>query len=156
MFIGFAMLASKKAHYTFCPFYLFIYYYYYYYYFILFYFGFRATLVAYGGSQARGSNWSHSCQPKPQPPQRWILNPLSEARDPTSNLTVPGQIRFCCATMGTLLFAHFKMDFLSFCYCLIIDLHGGQIVTLWSPKVMLFSQFIVTILKFACCFTKQV
>ena len=30
-----------------------------------------------------------------------ILNPLSEARDGTRNLTVPSQIRFCCATMGT-------------------------------------------------------
>ena len=33
--------------------------------------------------------------------QRWILNPLSEARDRTHNLMVPSQIRFLCATMGT-------------------------------------------------------
>ena len=33
--------------------------------------------------------------------QRWILNPLSEARDRTCNLVVPSRIRFCCATMGT-------------------------------------------------------
>ena len=28
--------------------------------------------------------------------QRWILNPLSEARDQTRNLMVPSQICFCC------------------------------------------------------------
>ena len=28
---------------------------------------FRATPAAYGGSQARGSNWSYNCQPTPQP-----------------------------------------------------------------------------------------
>ena len=32
--------------------------------------------------------------------QRWILNPLSEARDRTHNLVVPSQIRFHCAMMG--------------------------------------------------------
>ena len=32
--------------------------------------------------------------------QRWILNLQSEARDRTYNLMVPGQILFCCATMG--------------------------------------------------------
>ena len=31
-----------------------------------------------------------------------ILNPLSEARDPTLILTVPSWIRFHCATLGTL------------------------------------------------------
>ena len=30
-----------------------------------------------------------------------ILNPLSEARDRTSNLIVPSWIRFCCAMPGT-------------------------------------------------------
>ena len=33
--------------------------------------------------------------------QRLILNPPSEARDQTRNLTVPSWIRFRCATMGT-------------------------------------------------------
>ena len=33
--------------------------------------------------------------------QRQILNPLSEVRDQTDNLTVPGQIRFCCTTLET-------------------------------------------------------
>ena len=30
-----------------------------------------------------------------------ILNPLRDARDRTLDLTVPGQVRFCRATMGT-------------------------------------------------------
>ena len=54
---------------------------------------FRAVLVAYGGSKARGSNlyslyYSHSnagseliCDLHRRLQQRWILNPLSEARD---------------------------------------------------------------------------
>ena len=33
--------------------------------------------------------------------QRWIFNPLSEARDQTHNLIVPTQICFCSATTGT-------------------------------------------------------
>ena len=33
--------------------------------------------------------------------QRWILNPLSEARDGTRNLMVPSRIRFPCTMMGT-------------------------------------------------------
>ena len=33
--------------------------------------------------------------------QRQILNPLSEAKDGTCNLTVPSWIRFRCATIGT-------------------------------------------------------
>ena len=33
--------------------------------------------------------------------QRWILNPLSEARDRTSNLMVPSWIWFHCTTTGT-------------------------------------------------------
>ena len=63
---------------------------------------FRATPVAYGGSWARGqigataaglhhSSWW----------QRWVLNPPSEARDRTCNLTDTSQIRFHCATTGT-------------------------------------------------------
>ena len=32
--------------------------------------------------------------------QHWILNPLSKARDPTGNLTLPSRIHFRCATTG--------------------------------------------------------
>ena len=64
-----------------------------------------------------GVNQSYSCPPSPQPQQlqdpsciyelhhsSWqcrILNPLSEARDPTPILVDTSQIRFCCATMRT-------------------------------------------------------
>ena len=44
---------------------------------------------------------SHICGLHHSSQQRWILNPLSKARDWTRNLTVSGQIHFCCATMGT-------------------------------------------------------
>ena len=33
--------------------------------------------------------------------QRWILNPLGEARDRTCNVMIPSWIHFCCAMMGT-------------------------------------------------------
>ena len=57
--------------------------------------------MAYRDSQARGligatvASLHHSSE------QRWILNPLSEARDQSRNLMVPSQISFCCATKGT-------------------------------------------------------
>jgi len=72
--------------------------------------------VAYGVSQARGligavaTDLCHShsnarSEPCPRPTPRliatWILNPLSEARDRTRNLMVPGRIHFHCATTGT-------------------------------------------------------
>ena len=62
---------------------------------------FRATPAAHGGSQARGSNQSYSCQPIPEPLQHQILNPLGKARDQTRNLIVPSQICFHCTTTGT-------------------------------------------------------
>ena len=59
----------------------------YYYYFILFYFIlfllFRATLAAYGGSQARGLIRTVAASLHHSSRQRHILNPLSEARDRT-------------------------------------------------------------------------
>ena len=72
---------------------------------------FRATPMAYRGSQARGLTGalatglchSHSnirsephLQTTPQ-----LLNPLREARDWTHNLMIPSQICFCCTMMGT-------------------------------------------------------
>ena len=50
---------------------------------------FRVALRAYGGSQARGSNWSCSHRPTPQLQQR------------TWSLMIPSWIRFCCTTTGT-------------------------------------------------------
>ena len=62
---------------------------------------FRAALVAYGVSQARGligvaaAGLHHSSR------QHQILNPLSEASDRTCNLMIPSWIRFHCTMMGT-------------------------------------------------------
>ena len=78
---------------------------------------FRAALAGYEGSQARGQigavaapayttgtampdpscvcDLHHSLQ------QRWILNPLSEAKDWTCMLIDPSQIHFCCTMTGT-------------------------------------------------------
>ena len=84
---------------------------------VFFFFGlFRATPVAYGGSQARGSNQSCSCWPTPQPQQCQIQAASANctaAQGNTSSLTHwarPGiepvsswtsQIRFCWTTTGT-------------------------------------------------------
>ena len=71
---------------------------------------FRVTSVAYGGSQARGpigaiaAGLHHSSQ------QRWILNPLGEARNGTCILMDASQICFGQATMG-ILQLHFYFNF---------------------------------------------
>ena len=83
---------------------------------LLLFFLFRAAPATYGSSQAgvelelqlsayttAPERWnpSHACDLHHNSQQRQILNPLSEARDQTPNLTVPSWIRFCCAMMGT-------------------------------------------------------
>ena len=77
--------------------------------YVLFYFIFdlfafsRATPAAYGDSQVRGQiraytratatqDPSHICNLHHSSRQHWILNPLSKARDQTSNLMVPLRI----------------------------------------------------------------
>ena len=82
----------------------------------LFFCLFRATPVAYGGSQARvylelqlpvyttaTATWdlSRICNLHQSSRQHQILNPLSEARDQTRNHMVPSRIHFRCTTMGT-------------------------------------------------------
>ena len=77
---------------------------------------FRAALMAYESSQARGQirataaglhlsiatpDPSHVCDLHHSSRQCRILNPLSKARDRTHNLMVPSRIRFCCARTGT-------------------------------------------------------
>ena len=77
---------------------------------------FRATPTTYGSSQARGLiravatslRHSHShagsepcLRPTPQLTAMRILNPLSEARDRTCKLIVPGRILLHCTTTGT-------------------------------------------------------
>ena len=44
---------------------------------------------------------SHVCDLHHRSQQYWILNPLNIARDQTHKPTVPSQIRFHCAMMGT-------------------------------------------------------
>ena len=62
---------------------------------------FRAAPAAYEGSQVRGLIRAVAAGLHHRSWQRRILNLLSEARDPTRNLMVPSQTRFCCATTGT-------------------------------------------------------
>ena len=76
---------------------------------IFFFLLFRDTPAAYGGSQARAyttvtatQDLSHVCDLHHSSWQCRILIPLSEARDRTWNLMVPGQIHFHCARTGTL------------------------------------------------------
>ena len=86
---------------------------------------FRATLMAYRCSQARGqigataaglshshSNVGPNCifDLHHSSWQRRILNPLSEAKDLGLNLMLPSQIHFHCTTMGTP-----DISFLSLC-----------------------------------------
>ena len=59
----------------------------------------------------------HICNLHHSSQQRQILNPMSKARDQTCKLVVPGQIRFCCATMGTPNFSEiFKNVFILFIF----------------------------------------
>ena len=86
---------------------------------IILLFPFRATSVAYGGSQARGRivpayamatampDPSHVYDLHHSSRQCQILNPLSEARDGNCNLMVSSWICFSCATMGTPLYVLF-------------------------------------------------
>ena len=62
---------------------------------------FRAALMAYGDSQARGLIGAVAASIHLCSRQHWILNPLSKARDRAHNLMVPNWIHFLCATMGT-------------------------------------------------------
>ena len=77
---------------------------------------FRAALVAYGSSQARGwiraaaaayatvkaiQDASHICDLHHSSEQCQILNPLSKVRDWTHILMVISQVHYCWATMGT-------------------------------------------------------
>ena len=85
--------------------------------FYLFFLLFRIAPAAYGGSQVRGrteatavglchnhtamQDPSHVCDLHHNSRQRWIHNPLSEARDQSCNLMVASWICFYTATKGT-------------------------------------------------------
>ena len=74
--------------------------------FVLSFCVFRAIPIAYGGSQARGLIGAVAARATATPDlrrvcdlhhsarQRWILNPLSEARDQIRNLVIPSRIHF--------------------------------------------------------------
>ena len=60
----------------------------------------KLQLPAYATGTAT-SDPSRICKLHHSSRQHWILNPLSEARDQSGNLTVSSWIYFCCATTGT-------------------------------------------------------
>ena len=62
---------------------------------------FRATPMAYGSSQARGEIKAASASLHHGSQQRWIPDPLIEARDWTRILMETSWIHFHCATTGT-------------------------------------------------------
>ena len=68
---------------------------------ILFFF-LRAAPVAYGSSQTRGRIGAAAPGLHQQPQQHRIWDPMSKAKDQTHILVDTSQIRFCCATIGTL------------------------------------------------------
>ena len=83
---------------------------------------FRAAPTAHGGSQAKGgligavaTGLHHNSQ------QHRILNLLSEARDRTCNLIVPGWIHFHCATMGTLQVSYLNKSISCLSLCLSLN-----------------------------------
>ena len=84
---------------------------------------YRATPMAYGGSQAGGliravsaglchghSNARYEPRLQPTPWLRATMdpNPLSEARNQTCKLIAPSQIHFCCTSMGTPVFSFLR------------------------------------------------
>ena len=90
---------------------------------------FRAAHVAYGGSQARGLIRAVAADLHHSSWQRWILNPLIEARDGTRKLMIPSRIRFCCAMMGTALFQVFHLSALQATFPLLVP--GSLYSFLW-------------------------
>ena len=56
---------------------------------------------------------SHICDLHHSSQQGQILNLLSKARDWTHNPMVTGQIRFCCATVGTPMTSLLTIQYLS-------------------------------------------
>ena len=105
--------------------------------------------MAYGGSQARGQigataapayttataaqDLSCVCHLYHSSWQCRILNPLSRARDRTSNLMVPNQICFHCTTMGTPPILYFLMSSIIVFITIITILITCECVTYLTP-----------------------
>ena len=87
----------------------------------------RPHLLAYTTATAM-QDPSHIFNLHHIPRPRWILNPLSEARDRTRNLMVSSRIRFRWATTGTLAFFSFFHSIFVFCFLFFLLL-----VTFSSP-----------------------
>ena len=96
---------------------------------------FKTEPATCGDSQARGLIWavaaglhqSHSnatpsyiCDLHHSSRQHQSLNPLSEARDQTHNLTVPSQIRFRCTIMGMPIFIFLILFLFIYLFCLFV------------------------------------
>ena len=81
---------------------------------IFFFLLFRATLMAFRGSQAWGRIRAVAARLYHNSQQCWIFNPLSEAWDQTCVLMDPSQIPFHCAMMGTPNKQYFNKDNLSY------------------------------------------
>ena len=96
---------------------------------------FRAATMACGSSQARGSNRSCSCQPNPQPQQRWIFNPLSEARDRTCVLMDTSRVHCHWATMGI---PHTFFNYLGFLRTTMCLENDWGFVNSWSFRSEMF------------------
>ena len=96
----------------------------------IYFFLFRATPAAHGGSQARGpigvvadglwhghscADLCRACDLHPSSRQCRVLNPWSKARDRTCNVMVPSRIRFRGATTGTPLPSFLKVNSVPLC-----------------------------------------
>ena len=74
----------------------------------------RVAPTAYGESQDTGPMGTVAAGLHHRSQQRWILNPLSKARDQTHNLMIPSQICFHCATTGTPVVKFLKVVYVTF------------------------------------------
>ena len=90
-------------------------------------------LLAYATAPAT-SNLSRICDLSHSSQQRRIINPLTEARDQTHNLTVTSRIHFHCATTGTptIAFNVFLFSPIKVCVCVYMNTrvcpHAGMYV----------------------------
>jgi len=85
---------------------------------------FRAALMAYGGSQARGRIRATAASLHHSSRQHQILNPLSEVRDQSCILMDASQICFLCTTTGTPLYMVIFTDLLCVLFQIVVEYSG--------------------------------